>query len=72
MDTKSNNEFWDIKPLWCQPWSIISVGILILIFSWTLLGNIIVSLILAFLVAIWWLIFLFIVPASYQAASGKK
>ena len=71
MDSNSKKKFWDLKPYWCQPWSIITFGTLILIFSWTLFNNIIITSILAFLVIVWWILFLIIVPISYLENSEK-
>ena len=31
-------KFWSLKPWWCQPWSIISTGVLMVGGSWMLLG----------------------------------
>ena len=72
MDSNSKKPFWDLKPYWCQPWSIISFGILVLIFSWLIFHNIIITSILAFFVFIWWVLFLIIVPSSYEAISEKN
>ena len=72
MDSNSKKKFWDSKPYWCQPWSIITFGILSLAFSWMIFNNIIITLILAFLVVIWWVLFLIIVPSSYEVISEKK
>ena len=72
MDTNSQSEFWKLKPYWCQPWSIITVGILLIIFSWALLKNLIITLILGFLIIIWWLIFLILAPSSYEGLSDKN
>tara|TARA_B100000902_G_scaffold176774_1_gene170429 strand:- start:341 stop:559 length:219 start_codon:yes stop_codon:yes gene_type:complete len=67
MDTNSKNTFWDSKPNWCQPWSIISFGVLVLIFSWKIFDNIIITSILGFLISIWWIVFLILAPNLYQA-----
>ena len=72
MDTNSQSEFWQVKPYWCQPWSIITVGILLLIFSWTLLKNLIITSILGFLIIIWWIVFLILAPSSYEGMSDKN
>ena len=72
MDINSKKSFWDLKPYWCQPWSIITFGILTLIFSWKLFNNLIITLILGFVIIIWWIIFLIIVPRSYQLISEKN
>ena len=42
MDSNSKKRFWDLKPYWCQPWSIITFGILVLTFSWKIFNNIII------------------------------
>ena len=71
MDSNTKNKFWDLKPYWCQPWSIITFGILVLIFSWTLFGNIIITSVLGFFVIVWWVFFLILVPRSYKVISEK-
>ena len=72
MDSNSKKNFWDLKPFWCQPWSIIIFGILMLIFCWTLFNNVIITSILGLFIIIWWLIFLILVPKSYNELSDKK
>ena len=72
MDSKAKDKFWDLKPFWCQPWSIITFGVLSLVFSWLVFNNIIITSILAFLIIIWWVLFLILVPSSYQVVSSKK
>ena len=63
--------FWDSKPFWCQPWSIISFGVLVLILSFKLSSNIIISSILAFFIFVWWVVFLILAPNSYQTNNDK-
>ena len=72
MDLKAKNKFWDLKPFWGQPWSIIAFGIFVLIFSWSLLKNILIISILAFIIITWWILFLIIAPNSYELTSSKK
>ena len=72
MDSNSEKTFWDLKPYWCQPWSIITFGNLVLIISWILFSKIIITSILAFIVIIWWVIFLIIAPRSYDLISDKN
>ncbi len=72
MDTNSKNSYWDSKPYWCQPWSIIGFGILVLVFSLKLFNNIIITSILGFLIIIWWILFLILAPNSYQEINDKK
>ena len=61
--------FWSLKPLWCQPWSIISTGVLMVGGSWVLLHRLWISLPLALGVLAWWLLFLVLVPAAYRSAA---
>ena len=72
MNSNSKKQFWDLKPYWCQPWSIITFGNLVLIFSWTLFNNLIITSVLAFIIIIWWIIFLIIAPRSYELTSEKN
>ena len=72
MDTNSQSKFWKLKPYWCQPWSIITVGILFLIVSWTLFNNLIITSILAFFIIIWWIVFLILAPNSYEDMSDEN
>ena len=72
MDTNSKKSFWDSKPYWCQPWSIISFGVLVLIFSWKLFNNIIFTSIIGVFVFVWWILFLILAPNSYQVINDKE
>ena len=72
MDTNSKKSFWDSKPYWCQPWSIISFGVLVLIFSWKLFNNILFTTIIGIFVFVWWILFLILAPNSYQVINDKE
>ena len=72
MDTNSKKSFWDSKPYWCQPWSIISFGVLVLIFSWKLFNNIIFTSVIGIFVFVWWILFLILAPNSYQVMNDKE
>tara|TARA_Y100001968_G_scaffold285950_1_gene286288 strand:+ start:105 stop:323 length:219 start_codon:yes stop_codon:yes gene_type:complete len=72
MESNSEKKFWDLKPYWCKPWSIITFGILVLVFSWLIFNNIIITSITAFLIILWWVLFLIIAPSSYEVNSDKK
>ena len=72
MDTNSKKSFWDSKPYWCQPWSIISFGILVLICSWELFKNLIITSILGLFIFVWWIVFLILAPNSYQVMNDKE
>ena len=72
MDTNSKKSFWDLKPYWCQPWSIISFGILVLIFSWKLFNSVIFTSIIGVFIFVWWIVFLIIAPNSYEVISDNE
>ena len=72
MDSNSKENYWDLKPYWCQPWSIITFGILVNIFIWMLFHSIAISSTLSFLVIIWWFLFLILAPRSYEVISKRK
>ena len=72
MYTNPKNSFWDSKPYWCQPWSIISFGILFVISSWILFNNIIITSVLGFFIIVWWIVFLILAPNSYQVINEKE
>ena len=63
--------FWSLKPWWCQPWSIVSTGVLGVGGSWALLHRLWISLPLAMGVLAWWLLFLVLVPAAYRSAADQ-
>ena len=72
MDTNSKKSFWDSKPYWCQPWSIISFGVLVLIFSWKLFNNIIITSVIGVFVFVWWILFLILAPNLYQVIDDNE
>jgi O-antigen/teichoic acid export membrane protein len=53
---------WDYKPWWCQPWSILLTGILIISGSWLLLKTIWITVIVAIPILTWMGFFLLIWP----------
>jgi hypothetical protein len=59
--TKSVN-VWDYKPKWCQPWSILLTGILIIFGSWLLLKILWLTLGISLLIVVWWVYFLILYP----------
>ena len=72
MESNSKKQFWDLKPFWCQPWSIISFGIIVLISSWIIFNKIIITLVLGFFIIIWWTLFLILAPNIYKDMSEQK
>ncbi|MEM8502951.1 MAG: DUF6737 family protein [Cyanobacteria bacterium P01_D01_bin.1] len=56
---------WQVKPWWCQPWSIVLTGVAIPTGSWLLLHRLWITLPVMGAIALWWLLFLVLVPAQY-------
>ena len=72
MGLNSEKKFWDFKPYWCQPWSIITFGILFLLSSWIFFHNLLITSTLFLIVLAWWFLFLILVPRSYDEVSINK
>lgn len=64
----TNPSIWEVKPWWCQPWSIILTGLAIPTGSWLLLHLWWITLPVVAVIVVWWVLFLGIVPAQYAAA----
>jgi len=60
---------WQVKPWWCQPWSIVTVGVLVPMMSWLLLHRLWLTVPIALAVLAWWLVFLVLVPKQYADAT---
>jgi hypothetical protein len=56
---------WQLKPWWCQPWSILLTGIVLIGGSWLLLHRLWVTLLVAIPVLIWMGFFLGLYPQLY-------
>jgi hypothetical protein len=63
----SNINLWESKPWWCQPWTIILTGIIIIASSWFLFKTIWLTTPIAILIVVWWTYFLIIVPRILAA-----
>ncbi|MAV10764.1 MAG: hypothetical protein CMN96_04845 [Synechococcus sp. MED850] len=58
--------FWSLKPWWCQPWSILLSGLVLISLSWWFLQRLWITLPLTLAVMGWWALFLVLVPAAYR------
>jgi hypothetical protein len=58
---------WQLKPWWCQPWSIMLTGMAIPLGSWLWLGRWWITLPIVLLVGLWWWMFLYLVPQQFRA-----
>jgi len=63
---------WALKPWWCQPWSILLTGVLVVVGSWWLLRLWWVSVPVALAVLLWWWLFLVAVPAAHRASAQNN
>ena len=69
---ESQPAFWSLKPWWCQPWSILLTGVLLIAGSWFLLHRWWISAPVAVAVLAWWGLFLVAVPAVYRAGTLEE
>jgi hypothetical protein len=63
---------WALKPWWCQPWSILLTGVGAVAASWWWLQRGWITAPVGFVVLIWWLLFLVLVPAGYKAQQENQ
>ena len=61
-----DSSIWQLKPWWCQPWSIVLTGIGVIAGSWLVLHRWWISAPVAAAVLVWWWLFLVLVPAAYR------
>jgi hypothetical protein len=61
-------DIWNLKPWWCQPWSILLTGVALVAGSWLLLRLWWITVPLSAAVLAWWWLFLVLVPAGYRTA----
>ena len=65
------SHFWQKKPWWCQPWSILLTGVGLLVGSWWITQRwwVVVGLGCP-PVAVWWWLFLVLVPRLEERQGG--
>ncbi len=62
----SKSDFWKQKPSWCQPWSIVITGLMVIGLSLWWPNRIFFTCILFLIILFWWTLFLFIAPLQYS------
>ena len=72
MASNMKRSYWDSKPYWCQPFSIIAFGIFLIIIIWTLFKSFLLTIILGFIVTVWWILFLILAPKAYESIHEEK
>lgn len=74
-DIKSDEfNLWNYKPWWCQPWSIILTGIVIVSGSWLILKIVWLTILVAIVISLWWFYFLVKYPQlvkEFYSNSGQ-
>jgi len=63
--------FWQSKPVWCQPWTIVATGTGVSLASWLLLHRWWITAPVVGAVLVWWWLFLVLVPAGFVEAAGS-
>ena len=66
MKIEPNHNYWDNKPYWCQPWTILITGVLLCLFIAFLFNNLLITILTVLLTVTWWILFLVIAPSAYK------
>ena len=62
--------FWQKKPWWCQPWSILLTGVGLLVAGWWMTQRWWIVVGLACPVVVWWWLFLVLAPRFARQQGG--
>ena len=65
-------DIWNYKPWWCQPWSILLTGIVIIGSSWLIGKNLWISLLVSLPIIAWWVYFLILYPRLVSQAMEQS
>lgn len=68
MDSPSDQNIWQYKPWWCQPWSILLTGVTIVVGSWLIFHRLWVTLLVAAPIVAWMGFFLVVYPRMMREA----
>ncbi|MEM9483371.1 MAG: DUF6737 family protein [Cyanobacteria bacterium P01_F01_bin.116] len=63
---------WQLKPWWCQPWSIVLTGLTVPAVSWVWLHRWWITTPVAMVILVWWYLFLYLVPKEYEVTQSKS
>ncbi|MFP5271073.1 DUF6737 family protein [Coleofasciculus sp.] len=69
MSVKDPLNPWNYKPWWCQPWSILLTGVVIITGSWVLAKTLWITLIVTTPILVWWFYFLWLWPRLLRLSS---
>ena len=70
LEPKPPASLWELKPWWCQPWTIVLSGLIAITGSWWLLRTIWITALVFTAIAAWWLLFLVLVPRAYRESQS--
>ena len=59
------DSLWQLKPWWCQPWSIVLTGVAMPTAVWLWLHRLWIVIPLSVGVLLWWVVFLYLAPKQY-------
>ena len=65
---KQSFSVWNYKPWWCQPWSILLTGVVIIGGSWLLTKTLWITILLSVPILAWWGYFLVLYPQLVKKA----
>jgi hypothetical protein len=68
----NKTNLWKSKPWWCQPWTIVLTGIIIIAGSWWLFHALWLTLPITGLIILWWTYFLIIVPRLLAQQESER
>ncbi|MEQ9671693.1 DUF6737 family protein [Coleofasciculus sp. G2-EDA-02] len=69
MSVKDPLNPWNYKPWWCQPWSILLTGVVIITGSWVLAKTLWITVIVTTPILVWWFYFLWLWPRLLRLSS---
>jgi hypothetical protein len=72
MSNPEGYNVWSDKPRWCQPWTILLTGSVIIASSWLLFHRWWLSLPVAAAIALWWWYFLLAYPRLVRQAIAME
>ena len=72
MNTNKRKIFWESKPFWCQPWTIIGFGLTSIFTIWKVFNNLIITTIVSLIILSWWSVFLIFAPSYSQLENENE
>ncbi len=67
---ENSESLWSHKPWWCQPWSILLTGTLLITGSWILFHTLWLTIVVALPVLVWMGFFIIVVPRLWTRSAA--